>query len=106
MEKNMPDFLVDVPLIIYRELHFLHDGAPAHFSIIARRYLNRKFPSRWTRRGGPITWPAPSPDLNTLDFLLWGNSKSLVDLSPVDDVEILRNRIVVGFQTIRNRPGI
>jgi hypothetical protein len=24
----------------------------------------------------------------------------------VDDVETLRNRIVVGFQTIRNMPGI
>jgi hypothetical protein len=25
----MPDFLADVPLIIHRELHFMHYGAPA-----------------------------------------------------------------------------
>jgi hypothetical protein len=54
MENNMPDFLADVPLIIYRELHFMHDGAPAHFSLIARRYLNRTFPGQWIGRGGPI----------------------------------------------------
>jgi hypothetical protein len=39
-EKNMLDFLADVSLIIRRELHFMHDGAPGHFSLIARRYLN------------------------------------------------------------------
>jgi hypothetical protein len=30
----------------------------------------------------------------------------LVYSSPVDDVETLRNRIVAGFQTIRNMPEI
>jgi hypothetical protein len=43
--NNKPDFLADVPLIIHRELHFMHDGAPAYFSL-ARRYLNQKFPGR------------------------------------------------------------
>jgi hypothetical protein len=41
-----------------------------------------------------------------MDFYLWGHLKSLVYSSPVDDVETLRNRIVEGFQTIRNMPGI
>jgi hypothetical protein len=66
----MPDFLADVPLIIRRELHFMHDGVPAHFSLVARRYLNRKLPGRWIGRGGPIAWPPRSPDLNPLDFYL------------------------------------
>jgi hypothetical protein len=60
----MADFLADMPLIIRRELYFMHDGGPAHFSLVARRYLNRKFPGRWIGRGGPITWPPLSPDLN------------------------------------------
>jgi hypothetical protein len=106
MENSMPDFLADVPLIICRELHFIHDGAPAHFRFFARRYLNRKFPGQWTGRGGPIAWPPRSPDLNTLDFFLWGHLKSLMYLSPVDDVETLQNQIVAGFQTIYNIPGI
>jgi hypothetical protein len=53
-ENNMPDFLADVPLVIRRELHFMHDGAPAHFNLVARRYLNRKLPGRWIGTGGPI----------------------------------------------------
>jgi transposase len=106
MENNMPDFLADMPLIIHRELHFMHDGAPTHFSLVARRYLNRKLPGQWISRGGPIAWPPHSPDLNTLHFFLWAHLKSLVYLSPVNDVETLQNRIVAGFQTIRNMPGI
>jgi hypothetical protein len=43
MENSIPDFFANVPLFICRELHFMHDGAPAHFSLIARRYLNRNF---------------------------------------------------------------
>jgi hypothetical protein len=78
MENSMPDFLANVPLIISRELHFMHDGAPAHFSLISRRYLNRKFPGRWIGRGGPIAWPLRSSDLNPLDFFLWRHLKSLV----------------------------
>jgi hypothetical protein len=40
LENNMPDFLAEVPLIICRELHFMHDGAAAHFNLVAHRYLN------------------------------------------------------------------
>jgi hypothetical protein len=29
MENSLPDLLADVPLIICREMHFMHDGAPA-----------------------------------------------------------------------------
>jgi hypothetical protein len=105
MENSVPDLLADVPLIICRELHFMHDGAVTHFSLIARRYLNRKFPGQWIGRGGPIAWPPRSPDLNTLDFL-WGHLKLFVYLSPVDYAETLRNQIVAGFQTICNMPGI
>jgi hypothetical protein len=102
----MPDFLADVPLIIRRELHFMHDDAPAHFSLVARRYLNRKFSGRWIGRGVPIAWPLRSLDLNSLDLYMWNHLKSLVYSSPEDDVETLRNRTVAGFQTIRIMPGI
>jgi hypothetical protein len=74
----MPDFLADVPLIICRELHFMHDGAPAHISLAARRYLNRKFPGRWIGRGGSIAWPPRSSDLYLLNFFVWGNLQFFV----------------------------
>ncbi|KAJ4426530.1 hypothetical protein ANN_27344 [Periplaneta americana] len=96
----------DTPLINRQHIHFLHNGAPAHFSRTARRYLDRRFPGRWIGRGGPIAWPPRSPDLSPLDFYLWGHLKSLVYSSPVPDLESLRNRIVACSEDIRNTPGV
>ncbi|KAJ4438679.1 hypothetical protein ANN_14626 [Periplaneta americana] len=87
LENTIPHVLEDTPLINRQHIHFLHDGAPAHFSRTARRYLDRRFPDRWIGRGGPIAWPPRSPDLNPLDFYLWGHLKSLVYSSPVPDLE-------------------
>ncbi|KAJ4449576.1 hypothetical protein ANN_00978 [Periplaneta americana] len=94
------------PLINRQHIHFLHDGAPAHFSRTALRYLDRRFPDRWIGRSGPIAWPPRSPDLNPLDFYLWGHLKSLVYSSPVPDLESLRNRIVACSDDIRNTRGV
>ncbi|KAJ4443132.1 hypothetical protein ANN_04782 [Periplaneta americana] len=106
LENTIPHVLEDTPLINRQNFHFLHDGAPAHFSRTARRYLDRRFPDRWIGRGGPIAWPPCSPDLNPLDFYLWGHLKSLVYSSPVPDLESLRNRIVACSEDIRNTPGV
>ncbi|KAJ4440099.1 hypothetical protein ANN_08232 [Periplaneta americana] len=64
LENTIPHVLGDTPLINRQHTQFLHDGAPAHFSRTARRYLDRRFPDRWIGRGGPIAWPPRSPDLN------------------------------------------
>ncbi|KAJ4427786.1 hypothetical protein ANN_25439 [Periplaneta americana] len=107
LENTIPHVLEkDTPLINRQYIHFLDDGAPAHFSRTARRYLDRRFPDRWIGRGGPIAWPPRSPDLNPLDFYLWGHLKSLVYSSPVPDLESLRNRIVACSEDIRNTPGV
>ncbi|KAJ4430533.1 hypothetical protein ANN_19121 [Periplaneta americana] len=103
---TIPHVLEDTPLINRQHIHFLQDGAPAHFSRTARRYLDRRLPDRWIGRGGPIAWPPRSPDLNPLDFYLWGHLKSLVYSSPVPDLESLRNRIVACSEDIRNTPGV
>ncbi|KAJ4428923.1 hypothetical protein ANN_25919 [Periplaneta americana] len=106
LENTIPHVLEDTPLINRQHIHFLHDGAPAHFSRTARRYLDRRFPDRCMGRGGPIAWPPRSPDLNPLDFYLWGHLKSLVYSSPVPDLESLRNRIVACSEDKRNTPGV
>ncbi|KAJ4438002.1 hypothetical protein ANN_13941 [Periplaneta americana] len=103
---TVPHVLEDTPLINRQHIHFLHDGPPAHFSRTARRYLDRRFPDRWIGRGGPIAWPPRSPDLNRLDFYLWGHLKSLVYSSPVPDLESLQNRIAACSEDIRNTPGV
>lgn len=48
---------------------FQQDGAPPHFSISVRNWLNEVFPDRWLGRGGPREWAPRSPDLTPLDFL-------------------------------------
>ncbi|KAJ4445503.1 hypothetical protein ANN_12183, partial [Periplaneta americana] len=47
LENTIPHVLEDTPLINRQHIHFLHDGAPAHFNRTARRYLDRRFPDRW-----------------------------------------------------------
>ena len=49
-------------------------------------------------------WPARSPDLNSLDFHLWGHLKSIVHATSIENAEILRNRIEQGFRQIRETP--
>jgi hypothetical protein len=46
-------------------------------------FLNRKFPEKWTGRGGPITWPPCLPDLTSLDIFFWGYIKDTVYMSPL-----------------------
>lgn len=63
----LPEYLDVVPLDIRRQMWFMHDGAPAHFTGAVREFLNNSYP-RWIGRGGPTAWPPRSPDLNPLDF--------------------------------------
>lgn len=66
---NLPNLLDDLPLAIRRDMWFMHDGAPPHFSLDVRNHLNVNFPNRWIGRGNdaPVNWPPRSPDLTPLD---------------------------------------
>jgi hypothetical protein len=80
----------------------MHDGAPAHFSRAVRDVLNNIYRNRWIGRGGPTAWPPRSmPDLNPLDFYLWGHVNTLVYAAPVDNEEALHHRVVGACQTLR-----
>ena len=69
------EMLENVPLQVRQRLRFQHDGAPAHFALDVREYLNNVFPSRWIGRGGPVQWPPRSPDLTPMDFFILGEMK-------------------------------
>lgn len=101
-----PVLLEEVPLGVRRDMFFMHDGAPAHFSQVARQHLTETYANQWIGRGGPVNWPARSPDLNPLDFSTWGHLQQLVYHTPVRDVEDLRNRIIDACRVIRETPGI
>lgn len=73
---------------------FQQDGAPPHYTLLVRQYLNGTFPERWIGRRGFIEWPARSPDLSPLDYFLWGHLKTKIYATKVESLEDLRNRIV------------
>lgn len=72
---------------------FQQDGAPAHFALIVRAFLNERFPGKWIGRGGPFASPPRSPDLTCLDFFLWGMMKDRVYQDRPDNPEIMKQRI-------------
>lgn len=102
LQNVLPEYLDDVPLQL---LWFMHDGAPPHIFLAVRNFLNVSYP-RWIGRGGHRPWPARSPDLNPLDFFLWGYMKTLVyDGNEIDSEEDLRQRIFTAARRIREEPG-
>ena len=94
LENQVEDMLDNtIPLNLRNRMWFQHDGAPPHVGRNVVRWLNNKFNQRWIGRNGPIHWPARSPDLNPLDFYLWGHLKSIVYSEPAATIEQLQNRI-------------
>lgn len=91
----LPQLLQNVPATLRHNMWFMHDGAPAHFFIGVRNHLNSTYPGKWIGRSGPVAWPARSPDLNPLDFFVWGHLKSLVYETPVDTPEDLPIMIIL-----------
>ena len=79
---------------------FQQDGAPPHWGLIVRDFLNETFPNRWIGRNGPAPWPPRSPDITPLDFFLWGYVKDRVYRTPVLDVETLQSRIIEVLATV------
>ena len=72
---------------------FQHDGAPCHYAVIVRDYLNSRLPNRWIGRGGDRPWPPRSPDLTPLDFFAWGFVKTKVYQQKINNLTELKDRI-------------
>lgn len=55
------------------DVWFLQDGAPAHTALETRNFLLESFGAdRLIGRFFDLSWPSRSPDLNPVDFFLWG----------------------------------
>lgn len=79
---------------------YQHDGAPAHTSHLVRRKLHDMFGGRFIGKGGMRDWPPRSPDLNPLDFFLWGHIKSQVYRTPVNSRAELQQQVERALQTV------
>lgn len=56
-------------------MYFMHVGAPAHFSLVARDFFTAAYRDHWKDRVGPQAWLARSPDLNLMDYGIMGISE-------------------------------
>ena len=72
---------------------FQQDGATPHTATETIRMLKETFRNRIISRRTDVEWAPHSPDLNPLDFFLWGHVKNQVfSASPQTLVE-LKNEI-------------
>ena len=97
-EKIIPEIKERPPRL--GTVRFQLDGAPPHWGLSVRDCLNQEFPEKWIGRGGPIPWPARSPDLTPLDFFLWGYVKTKVFTTEVRGIDHLKQRIEQAVATI------
>lgn len=102
LTENLPDFLENVPLFNRNKIIFQQDGAGPHNARIVTNFLNQQFPGRWMGRYGPICWPARSPDLNPLDFFLWGYCKEKIYRQLPEDIEELNDKLHYAIWSIEN----
>lgn len=57
----------------------MQDGATAHTSVSTRQFLSDAFGAdRVISKFFNTPWPARSPDLNPVDYFLWGFARELV----------------------------
>jgi hypothetical protein len=62
------------------------------------------FGEQWLGRGGPVNWPARSPDLNPLlHFSVWTHVKTLKYSSLIYELEVLQQQAENACQDIREK---
>uniref|UniRef100_V5GJV9 Transposable element Tc3 transposase n=1 Tax=Anoplophora glabripennis TaxID=217634 RepID=V5GJV9_ANOGL len=76
LEDELPVLLEDIPLPLRLQMYFMHDGAPPHFSLAAREYLNNIYPNRWIGRGGTQPWPREVSRLKFVGFFPLGSPQT------------------------------
>jgi len=100
LENDFEELINNVPQDMRNEMWFQLDGAPPHFAINVRQWLNENFQNKWIGRGSTIRWPARSPDLTPLDFFLWGYVKQKVYVEPPTTAQDMQLRIRQVFASI------
>jgi inhibitor of nuclear factor kappa-B kinase subunit alpha len=69
---------------------FQQDSAPAHRAHETVALLKRETPAFIS----PLLWPPNSPDLNPVDYKIWGVLQERVYQTPIRNVEHLRERLL------------
>ena len=81
-----------LPAICSISKHFTlqHDNAPAHRANETVEFLSRNTPDYIA----PWLWPPNSPDLNPVDYEVWGVPQERVYRTQIRDVDHLKQRLI------------
>ena len=69
---------------------FQQDFAPAHIAHTTQAWLYQQLLCHWL----PDLWPPSSPDLNPLDYYVWGILEKKVNYCPYNTKQELKDAIV------------
>jgi len=72
---------------------FQQDGAAPHTANRVLTWFEETFGEHLISLRSDIEWPPHSPDLNPLDFFLWGYLKDRVDSPPPSDLAEIKSAI-------------
>ncbi|PSN32777.1 hypothetical protein C0J52_26907 [Blattella germanica] len=75
------------------EVFYQQDGAPPHYHLAVRTFLDGNLQGHWIGRRGPIEFPPRSPDLTPIGFYLWGTVKDEAYQRKPRTLEKLRQEI-------------
>jgi hypothetical protein len=96
LHDELPALLENIPLQIWWQMYYQHDGAPPHFSQVVRQYL---IIIGWS---GAQNWPSRSSDLNPLDYNVWGYMKAMMYAHKVNTRAQLLQQILSPVRSINN----
>ena len=89
-----------VPNLPNNNLIFMQDGATPHTANIVKDFLRQQFGENLIGLGFQREWPPRSPDLNPLDFFLWGYLKLRVFRRKPSTIDQLKDFIVMEINCI------
>ena len=75
---------------------FQQDSTPSHTSKKTQKWCKEHFPSFWTKD----LWPPSLPDLNPMDFCVWGILEKEACSSPHNNLEDLRASLKRAWEKI------
>lgn len=92
LEKDVLDWLVslEVPYV------FMQDDTPAHTSQVTQNWCKHQLHDFLEK----TEWPPSSPDLNPMDFSVWGILNSKVGKVPYPNVKALKAAIVRAWEEL------
>ena len=93
-------------LIPNLKIHRMARWCPPHLCKTVKKIISDTFGAKVISKGFPSEWPANSPDLNPLDYLIWSHLKTKIfsdNVKPKDFEELKRRITAVIAKTTRTQ---